>query len=258
MDCGQFTTPGAGIESESVSDVATTSATLNATINPNRASTRYYFQYGRTSAYEHTAPAPSGASLGSAEGEKVSQHIQENLSPGTTYHYRVVAPSDFEHGVFEVAGEDHVFTTQSVGETLPLLDGRRWELVSPPRKKGALLTGLGYTAALQASAVGNSISYFAFGATETQPQATTFGVQVFSKHGPSGWSSQDIGVPHSKALGVAFVRGGGEYFLFSEDCRARSRNLAKCSSTSAADGSQPRVGSRVLPRSDRIYSLHTS
>jgi hypothetical protein len=63
----EFTTPGAGIHEESVSDVTSTSVTLNATINPHGASATYYFQYGTSASYGSQVPVPA-ASIGSGGG----------------------------------------------------------------------------------------------------------------------------------------------------------------------------------------------
>ncbi len=141
------TTPPTTIE-ESVSEVADTSATLEATIDPSRAPTTYHFEYDTTEyhqgeqAHGTSVPIPD-ASIGSGETSvAVSQHVQTNLSPGTVYHYRLVAishievaPHEFETREFD--GPDHTFTTQQAGGSFSLPDGRQWEMVSPPSKHGA-------------------------------------------------------------------------------------------------------------------------
>ena len=68
------------------------------------------------------------------------------LSPGTEYHYRVVAVSEVEvtPGVVEVhdfLGADEVFTTQGPAASW-LPDGRTYEMVSPPVKDGALIESI--------------------------------------------------------------------------------------------------------------------
>jgi hypothetical protein len=63
-------------------------ATLNGTVNPNGFDTHYYFQYGTSTSYGSTTgevDAGSGTSAVPASGTATS------LSPGTTYHYRIVA-----------------------------------------------------------------------------------------------------------------------------------------------------------------------
>ncbi len=95
------------LESESSSEVGTTSATLGASINPEGPeATSYHFEYGATTAYgQSTAPTP-------LEGEPFEDQPASaaitGLSPETTYHFRVVA----ENAAKEVAfGADQSFTT---------------------------------------------------------------------------------------------------------------------------------------------------
>jgi streptogramin lyase len=71
-------------------DIATTGATLNGTVNPNAYETSYQFEYGTTTAYgSSTSPASAG---GGGAPVGVTAGI-EGLQPGTTYHYRLVATS---------------------------------------------------------------------------------------------------------------------------------------------------------------------
>lgn len=69
--------------------ITSTSATLTGQVNPNNEATTYYFEYGPTNTYGARTPdqGPTGA---------VKQSIDASapvsgLSPGTTYHYRLVA-----------------------------------------------------------------------------------------------------------------------------------------------------------------------
>lgn len=70
------------------SGVHQTSANLHGTVNPNGASTTYYFQFGLTTAY-----GTSGAmrSAGSGTTAVAASETASHLTPGTTYHYRLVA-----------------------------------------------------------------------------------------------------------------------------------------------------------------------
>ena len=145
----EFRTPGPGIHSESVSNVASTSATLGATIDPDGAPTTYYFQYGaeNTEACSGnpslcaTAPAAPGTVLGAGNGDvEAPEHVQ-GLSPGMTYHYRVIAVSELAEGIQTFAGEDHAFTTQSVGAPSGLPDGRQWEISPSPTSIARCLPG---------------------------------------------------------------------------------------------------------------------
>jgi WD40-like Beta Propeller Repeat len=224
-DCGEFTTPGPGIHEESVTDLAATSATLHAAIDPHGADTTYYFQYGRSAEYESEVPLAPGAAIGSGEGDvAVEQHVQA-LSAGTVYHYRVVAVSELEvePGVptpVTFGGPDQTFTTQGAGGSA-LPDGRGWEMVSPPDKHGALIEGIGTEGlagggVVQAAAGGGAISYLASQPTESEPPGYDNQLQVLSYRTPSGWSSADISPAHEVATTVS-VGLGNEYRAFSED-----------------------------------------
>ena len=227
----ELLTGGTGVVGESVSDVASSSATLEARVDPNGVDTRYYFQYSteNTEACSpihkcEETPARPGADLGAAKGITVGLlHIQK-LEPGTIYHYRVVTVQGSE--VF--AGPDQTFTTQRSGESPTLPDGRQWELVSPPDKYGATLEGFapGGTAT-QASEDGGAITYAASSSTEANPpgDVSPESVQVFSARGGGGggagssssWSSRDIGTPHDAPTLVAQVGHESEYQVFSGD-----------------------------------------
>ncbi len=221
-----FTTLGPGIHEESASNVASTSATLNATIDPNKAPTTYYFQYGTTSGYGTDVPAPPGAPIGSGEDDvEVTPHHLQGLQAGTVYHYHVVAISEVEvePGVFkteEFEGPDETFTTQTAGG-FALPDGREWEMVSPPDKHGALIEPVDSAVGtngdvIEASLSGSALTYVTNGPTEAEPQGNENDVQVMSTRGPRGWESQDMAIPHEMATGAS-IGFGMEYRFFSED-----------------------------------------
>jgi hypothetical protein len=220
-----FTTAGPGIAEESAFTISSTSATLGARVDPHGVGTTYYFQYGATQAYGSDVPVAPGESVGAGEGDiEVTPRQLQGLSPETTYHFRVVVVSDLqiEPGVFREAtfdGRDQTFTTQTVGGSLVLPDGRAWELVSPVDKHGSILLSLSAstTSPIQSSASGDALTYGSAGPTETEPPGLAEGGgQVFSKRSSSGWSSQDIQLPHGTATGLAIGHGGDNRF-FSED-----------------------------------------
>ena len=92
----------------SASGIGNTAATLNGNVTPNGLATSAYFEYGPTTAYGSTAPSPS-FNLGSGStGVGVSQPIS-GLSPGTTYHFQLIA-SNSDGTTY--AG-DQTFTTSS-------------------------------------------------------------------------------------------------------------------------------------------------
>jgi hypothetical protein len=71
-------------------NVKSTAATINATVNPNSLATTYQFEYGTSTAYGSKVPAtPKSAGSGISAAE-VSEPLS-GLTPGTTYHRRIVA-----------------------------------------------------------------------------------------------------------------------------------------------------------------------
>ena len=214
----ELTTPGPALRGEYASDVAATSATLNGAINPDGSPTGYFFQYGRSASYEAQAPAaPSAIGARTSEVGLEPQHVQ-GLAAGTVYHYRLLAVSELEaEGKAQpvtFAGPDHTFTTQGIrGFALP--DGRRWELVSPSDKHGAQLLPIGNAGVIQSSTSGGALTYLASGPTEDHVQGYQGSVQIISRRGTGGWSSQGISLPHAAATGP--LGEGTEYPFFSED-----------------------------------------
>ncbi len=87
-----------------------TSTILTGEVNPlGTSAASYYFEYGETTAYGATTPAPPGASAGSGGVfTAVTPQPAEGLIPGTTYHYRLDATNS--SGLIE-EGEDRTFTT---------------------------------------------------------------------------------------------------------------------------------------------------
>jgi hypothetical protein len=102
------------------SGVSSTSATLNATVNPEGSATTYAYDYGTTTSLGSTAPASGTLDAGSGDsaqaqpGEPVS-----GLTPSTTYYVRVCANSTATGAgsANQVCGGTVSFTTSSVTAT---------------------------------------------------------------------------------------------------------------------------------------------
>jgi hypothetical protein len=109
------------LEGESFSNVGSTSATLQAQVNPEGTPSTYYFEYGTSTAYGSLTPV---SSLGSSTGGV--QATLEGLQPDTVYHFRVVTTNDSDQ---TTVGFDKSFTTFPAG-VLGLPDGRSFEVVS--------------------------------------------------------------------------------------------------------------------------------
>jgi phosphodiesterase/alkaline phosphatase D-like protein len=101
-----FTTLGPpSIASEPATGIGHTSATLNATINPNKLATKYHIEYGETTSYGNTTPEGEIPAPGE-KAEKITAALT-GLNRATTYHFRVVASN--AAGI--VDGPDQEFTT---------------------------------------------------------------------------------------------------------------------------------------------------
>jgi hypothetical protein len=211
------------VEDEFVSDVASTSATLDAKVDPGGPAPAYTFEYAPAGGV--FAPVPGGEGSGSvaagAAGVSLSVHV-DGLQPGAAYEFRIVVGNSVE----TVTGEAS-FTTQQSGEFV-LPDGRQWEMVTPPQKEGSLFQGTVGTdeesdldsshavRAVQASVGGDGIVDEADQPVEAGPQGDANGVSVLSMRGPSGWFSQGLSAPHDESTNPT-LSGGSEYRLFSED-----------------------------------------
>ena len=217
----QFTTSGPGLHGVWASRVTAESATLDAAIDPDGDPTSYYFQYGPSNCAAEPSPCvdlpatASGIGAGVKDRE-VAMHVQELLA-GEVYHYRVVVVSEVEPGVVEdFATPDQTFTTQLAGGELTLLDGRRWEMVSPVNKGAAALSQISEAGVIEASARGGALTYLASAPTEPGAQGYANLVQVLAARGAGGWTSRDIATPHEAATTLS-IGAGQEYRFFSED-----------------------------------------
>ena len=84
------TDPPPSVKTGGASSVSATSATVSGSINPHNRATSFWFDYGTTSKY--TWKTPSQPVSGTTD--KAVSFTIGGLTPGKTYHYRVVARSD--------------------------------------------------------------------------------------------------------------------------------------------------------------------
>ena len=108
------------VVSELATNVDPSSAQLQATIDPENSATTYYMEYVEAARYHPAAvnpyeegvktPALEGA-VGSDLGHHAVAQVLEGLTPGTTYHFRVVANNSPEPGTGTTDGADQTFTT---------------------------------------------------------------------------------------------------------------------------------------------------
>jgi hypothetical protein len=140
------------------SGVQQTQATLNGTVNPNATDTRYYFQYGETTAY---GSSTSEGDAGSGTAAVPESATVTGLEPNTTYHYRLVAKST----AGESYGADSTFTTLTVPRPAAYVDGTTQEVFFRGTNNAIwqwqweAANGKWYLSQLGGSAAGNPTAY---------------------------------------------------------------------------------------------------
>lgn len=207
-------TPAVLIEGPWVTEVTSTSAEFRTRLNPGGVPTEYKLEYGSSLSYGTTL---SGIVAGGGEYVPI-EYSQRDLSPDTVYHYRLIATNSV--GTVETA--DKTFRTQDAVVSSGLLDGRRWELVSPSNKHAALIEPLeGVGGDIQAAADGSGIGYLANEPITPQPPGNAGSYVVSTRSSADAWGSFEIlpsqTLPEGETL-VAELGFGQTYpMLFSPD-----------------------------------------
>jgi DNA-binding beta-propeller fold protein YncE len=245
----QFTTIALApdVVTEPADDLAPTHATFKGTLNAHHSPTAYFFEYGTTTSYGQRAPATDAD--GGAE-TFITAAIQRvnGLSPGTTYHYRLVATNQST----TVRGQDQTFTTptpppdSTTREGIPgagfLPDDRGWELVSPPDKNGSdILADTGRT---RAAADGNAASFAslgAFGDAQGGAVAVEYMALRDGRLGTPGWSTHAI-TPKQDTLAYQWAVAGFRGHYEGEFSPDLSRGVLRTSSPVTNDPAVAKVG----------------
>ena len=145
------------VTTNSATNITQTTATLNATVNPNGDSTYAYFQWGLTTSYGNTTTAEY---IGSGTSNVSYPKSISGLSPNTTYHFRAVA---YDTSYVNIYGSDMTFTTSSS--------------CTPPTATTNSATNITYNSAtLNATVNPNGLSttvWFQYGTTTSYGSETT-------------------------------------------------------------------------------------
>lgn len=172
----------------SAASVRSSSAVLQARVDPNGATTTYYFEYGTTLGFGGRVPAVDASAGAGGAPRLVAEHVT-GLQPGTTYHYRVVAESPY--GLVE--GDARSFTTRQVAAAP---EGRAFELVSPADKIGGQGVGfyapgdVGAANPGRASAAGGRYLVEGYSGSVLLDGAFSYASDwAFAERGASGWAS---------------------------------------------------------------------
>ena len=105
--------PAPTVVTDDATGITSSGATLNGTVNANDGSTTVTFEYGTTTSYGTSVTATQSPVTGNTN-TPVSQAIT-NLSPNTTYHFRVAGTN----ASGTTNGSDRTFTTAAACESGP-------------------------------------------------------------------------------------------------------------------------------------------
>jgi hypothetical protein len=195
------------VTATTVSEVTTSSATLEADVNPGSEETSFHFEYGLADCASSpcaTVPVPDG-NVGSGSGPVRIFREAVGLAPDTTYHFRVVATN----GSGTTNGPDRTFTTYAppsdaacanqafrVGSSSTLPDCRAYEMVSPVDKNNGDIKTIcnincNRTELNQASVTGDQITYSSYKAFGDS-QGSFYSNQYIATRTPAGWLTHGI------------------------------------------------------------------
>lgn len=159
-----------GVATLSASSVTQTSATLRGDVNPRGLATTWQFQYGLTTAY---GSATAHHSAGGGTTTIVAKVSVGHLTPGTTYHFRLIA----SNADGTTAGADRTLRTPLPPAKPPLI------LSSAPFSPTA--TGVAFTAVVNPR--GASTTYrFQYGTS------TAYGLETFGKSISAGAQPRSV------------------------------------------------------------------
>lgn len=134
--------PAPTVTTTAATTVTQTTATLNASINPNGRAVTYFFDFGTTTSYGSTT---TSGTMGGFTTAQAGTATLTGLQPGTTYHFRVTATRAPD----SVHGGDLTFTTAAAPTSPP---------PAPPTDTTApKVTGLSLTPASVAAGKGASL-----------------------------------------------------------------------------------------------------
>jgi hypothetical protein len=191
------TEPPLSVDSESVSGVTDTGATVRAEINPLGVDTTYQFKYVDDAAFlgsgfaGATVVPVSPVDLGSGSSDVAASVDLTGLSPGTKYHFQVIGTNSFG----TVPGKAKSFVTLSAPASSGLPDGRGYELVSPVDMAGGEVhNALCSLCTTQAAPDGNEMAYFSL---ISFPGSAGPGDNYIASRGAGGWSTQALLPPQA-------------------------------------------------------------
>jgi hypothetical protein len=187
----------------STSEVSQTEARIHATVSPHGAATSFHVEYGADASYGQRAPLAEAEVGAGVKPLAVSQALS-GLSPGTVYHYRILAVNSA--GTSE--GADHTFKTKATPLEAPdtctnaairaaqgaqsVGDCRAFEMVSPVEKNGADI--LGDPEYTRAADDGDAVQFSSVSGFADTPGSGLF-FSYIGVRTPEGWRTHSLMPP---------------------------------------------------------------
>jgi len=177
--------PTPTVVTTTATSMTSNSAQLNGTVNPNGASTAYYFEYGTTTSYGSTTISLNAGSGTSAV--PVNSSIS-GLNTNTTYHYRLVATNSGGTSY----GSNLTFTTLALPSIM---------VTTSPSGRQIVVDGITHTAP-QTFTTWTPGSQHTIGVSS--PQSGTTGTQyVYSSWSDNGAQTHQITTPSTNTTYTA-------------------------------------------------------
>ena len=210
------TTPPLVIDSELATHVSQTTATLTANVNPDGVDTKVQFQFETDATFQASLPGnrfqnattvpAGGIDIGSGTSDVAASVDLVGLTPGTTYHFRVIG----SNAAGSEQGAAKSFETSAGAPTTGLPDNRGYEMVTPVNKADGEIFSNELISGDQSALSGNSVAYVSL---TSFPGSTGPGVNYIATRGANGWTTKTMLPP--QAAGDTLELPG--YAFFSSD-----------------------------------------
>ncbi|HTT93256.1 MAG TPA: hypothetical protein VMF55_01170, partial [Solirubrobacterales bacterium] len=180
------------VSTQGATGITGSAATLIGSVNAEGSPTTYYFEYGPTTNYGFRVPAGEAPAGNGRVPHRFTSSIA-GLSPGTTYHFRIVA----KNAAGSSFGDDVEFTTPA---TPP--PNRAYEQVTPVDQQGGNINGaLGVEALPDAEGISYVTTPVGGDALSAPKEA-----RVLSLRGATDWGPQiHVDPPFNVRTGLNFA-----------------------------------------------------
>lgn len=215
-----FTTLGAPRFTElRARDADQSSVTIEAKVNPSGFGTSYHFEWGTSTAYGNEVPAEYEPFIGSGTEPVLVKAKLKGLSPGTVYHYRLVATN--KAGTAS-SSDQEAETLDSCG----LPDGRCFEMVSPREPGQVASPGTAEGNLEMHFQAGDSAGLMAYIIEAGLPNSTSGSEVLYrSARETSGWNATQLSPPITSLNQTGSAHSGRVRFLSPDlSCGATEAN----------------------------------